>query len=98
MNALLRAELLKLRTTRTFVALAGSALVLSLIVAVLTAALAKHMDKSDVRDMFYGDFTGLFIVLLGVMGMAGEWRHRTITSGVCRRRLVPAWPRRRRRA
>ncbi|HZO36139.1 MAG TPA: ABC transporter permease [Solirubrobacteraceae bacterium] len=82
MTPLLKAELLKLRTTRTFAALAGSAFALSLLVVVLTAALANNMDKSDVREMFYGDFTGLFIVLLGVMGMAGEWRHRTITSTI----------------
>ena len=32
--------------------------------------------------MFTFDFSSLFILLLGVTGMAGEWRHRTITSSV----------------
>lgn len=82
MSALLRAELLKLRTTRTFVTLAGCAFGLSLLVVVLTASLTKNFDHDDAVSMFYSDFTGLFIVLLGVMGMAGEWRHRTITSTV----------------
>jgi hypothetical protein len=82
MSALLKAELLKLRTTRTFVALAGSALALSLLVVVLTTTLTDSFDESDLRSLFYGDFTGLFVMLLGVMGMAGEWRHRTITSTV----------------
>lgn len=82
MSALLRAELLKLRTTRTFAALVGSALALSLLLVVLTTVLDDNFSEEDVRVAFTGDFTGLFIVLLGVMGMAGEWRHRTITSTV----------------
>jgi ABC-2 type transport system permease protein len=82
MSALLRAELMKLRTTRTFVALAGAALGLSLLVVVLTALLSKSFTERDVRELFTADFTGLFILLLGVVGMAGEWRHRTITSTI----------------
>jgi ABC-2 type transport system permease protein len=81
-TTLLRAELLKLRTTRTFLALVAAALGLSLLVVVLAAALAKNATEDDVHDLFTSDFSGLFIVLLGVTGMAGEWRHRTITSTV----------------
>lgn len=82
MTALLRAELLKLRTTRTFVALVGTALALSLLVVGLTTVLGDNFTEDDVRDLFTADFSSLFILLLGVMGMAGEWRHRTITSTV----------------
>lgn len=82
MSPLLKAELLKLRTTRTFVALVAAALALSLLVVVLTALLADNFSERDVKSLFTADFTGLFILLLGVMGMAGEWRHRTITSTV----------------
>lgn len=82
MKPLLRAELLKLRTTRTFVTLAGVTLLLSLTVVVLFATLQDNFTKDDVRGLFFADFSGLFIALLGVMGMAGEWRHRTITSTV----------------
>lgn len=82
MKPLLRAELLKLRTTRTFAALVAAALVLSLIVVVLTGILADDWNEQNTRDLFATDFTGLFILLLGVMGMAGEWRHRTITGTV----------------
>jgi ABC-type transport system involved in multi-copper enzyme maturation permease subunit len=82
MSALLRAELLKLRTTRTFAALIGAAVGISLLVLVLSTTLSDYENAEDVRASFAGDFTGLFIVLLGAMGMAGEWRHRTITSTV----------------
>ena len=82
MSSLLRAELLKLRTTRTFVALVGVTLALSLLVVVLTALLSETVAPEEARDLFSADFTGLFIMLLGVIGMAGEWRHRTITSTV----------------
>jgi len=82
MSALLRAELLKLRTTRTFITLVSVTLVLSLIVVGLTAILSDDFTKESVREMFTFDFSSLFILLLGVTGMAGEWRHRTITSSV----------------
>jgi ABC-type transport system involved in multi-copper enzyme maturation permease subunit len=82
MKPLLQAELLKLRTTRTFAALVGAALAISLLVLVLNTLLRDRFAADDVRAVFTGDFTGLFILLLGAMGMAGEWRHRTITSTV----------------
>jgi ABC-type transport system involved in multi-copper enzyme maturation permease subunit len=94
MSALLRAELLKLRTTRTFFALIGSGLALSLALLLLNTLLTDNFTERDVRAAFAGDFTGLFILLLGAMGMAGEWRHRTITSTILaapdRLRLIAA--------
>lgn len=83
MTTLLRAELLKLRTTRTFLALVAAAVVLSLLVTVLVTTLVDEtLTERDVKSVFAFDFTSLFILLLGVMGMAGEWRHRTITGTV----------------
>jgi ABC-2 type transport system permease protein len=82
MSPMLRAELLKLRTTRTFVTLVGVTVALSLLVVGLTAILADDFTEDSVREMFTFDFSSLFILLLGVTGMAGEWRHRTITSSV----------------
>jgi ABC-type transport system involved in multi-copper enzyme maturation permease subunit len=83
MTRALQAELLKLRTTRTFFALVGSALALSLLFTVLAATLTSQPDEQDVRDTLVNvDATGLFILLLGVIGMAGEWRHRTIANTV----------------
>ena len=82
MSRLLRAELIKLRTTRTFAGLVAAALLVSLLIVVLTTSLGEGFTPEDVRDLFTTGFTGLFVGLLGVMGMAGEWRHRTITATV----------------
>ncbi|MBA3300768.1 MAG: hypothetical protein H0T15_02775 [Thermoleophilaceae bacterium] len=82
MSTLLRAELVKLRTTRTFVALVGSALALSLTLVVLSVLLSDDLTTKDLRELFAADFSSFFILILGVIGMAGEWRHRTITSTV----------------
>lgn len=94
MSFLLRGEMLKLRTTRTFAALVAAALSLSLLVVVLSAALSDGFAPGDAAALFTSDFTGLFIMLLGVIGMAGEWRHRTITSTILaapdRLRLIAA--------
>jgi ABC-2 type transport system permease protein len=79
---LLRAELLKLRTTRTFVALAASALGVSLLVVVLASAIGEGITQQDARDIVSVDLTRLFILVLGAIGMTGEWRHRTITSAI----------------
>jgi len=82
MGALLRAELLKLRTTRTFSAFVIVAVGLSLLVAVLFASLAEPTQETVIDDVFASDFSSLFILVLGVIGVAGEWRHRTITSSL----------------
>ena len=78
----LRAELIKLSTTRTFIAFVASAVGLSLLVVVLITSLSGDPTRQDLRMTFTQDFSSLFIALLGVIGMAGEWRHRTIASTV----------------
>ena len=82
MTALLRAELIKLRTTRTFIALTAVALGTSLLIAVLVSVLSEPTEDSVLTDVFTADTSGLFIVILAIVGITGEWRHRTITSSL----------------
>jgi ABC-2 type transport system permease protein len=82
MRPLLEAELIKLRTTRTFVALVSVAIGLSVILTGLVAALTEPTEDSVLVDVFQSDTSGLFIVILAIVGISGEWRHRTITSSL----------------
>jgi ABC-2 type transport system permease protein len=82
MTALLEAELLKLRTTRTFVALAAVAIVISLLLVTLVSVLTEPTEESVLIDVFASDTSGFFILVLAVVGISGEWRHRTITSSL----------------
>jgi ABC-2 type transport system permease protein len=82
MSALLQAELIKLRTTRTFFALAGVAVGTSLLLVVLVSLLTDPTKDSVLVDVFLSDTSGLFILVLAVVGISGEWRHRTITSSL----------------
>jgi len=82
MTALLQAELIKLRTTRTFLALAGAAVGTSLLLSVLVSMLTEPTEDSVLSDVFTADTSGLFILILAVVGISGEWRHRTITSSL----------------
>lgn len=82
MKALLAAELIKLRTTRTFLALAGVAIATSLVITILVASLSEPTQDSVLTDVFTSDTSSLFILVLAVVGISGEWRHRTITSSL----------------
>ncbi len=82
MRALLAAELIKLRTTRTFVALAAVAVGTSLLITALTSLLTEPTEESVLTDIFTSDTSSLFILILAIVGIAGEWRHRTITSSL----------------
>ena len=81
-SALLRSELIKLRTTRTFYALAGVAIGLAIVFVTLSALLSDPTEESVVSDVFLSDPTSLFILILAIVGITGEWRHRTITSSL----------------
>jgi ABC-2 type transport system permease protein len=82
MSRLLRAELIKLATTRTFYALAGAAIGISLLITILIASLSEPTRESVLNDVFQNDASTLFIMILAIVGITGEWRHRTITSSL----------------
>jgi ABC-2 type transport system permease protein len=82
MKPLLRAELIKLGTTRTFAGLAGAAIAISVLITVLVAVLTEPTEDSVLVDVFASDLSAFFIFMLAVIGIGGEWRHRTITSSL----------------
>jgi ABC-2 type transport system permease protein len=79
---LVAAELLKLRTTRTFWALTGTAVGLVLLIVVLSLALDDQLNtEREVRDLLSSaGLSGLLTLVLGVVVGAGEYRHGTIAS------------------
>jgi ABC-2 type transport system permease protein len=82
MTAMLQAELIKLRTTRTFLALTAAAVGTSLLITVLVAVLNEPTQDDVLTDVFTSDTSSLFIMILAVVGITGEWRHHTITSSL----------------
>jgi ABC-2 type transport system permease protein len=94
MGRMLQSELLKLRTTRTFLALVGAAVALGLLISALSASLIDNPTKDDLRNGVLADTSSLFILVLGIVGATGEWRHRTIAGSLLaapdRRRFVAA--------
>jgi ABC-2 type transport system permease protein len=82
-TGLVASELLKLRTTRTFWALAGSTFGLILLIVVLSLVLDDELvDNEDtVRSLLTtGSLAGLLMLVLGAVVGAGEYRHGTIAS------------------
>jgi ABC-2 type transport system permease protein len=81
MTRLLGAELFKLRTTRTFYGLVGGCLALVLLITVLASALGHHDRSDDVMRNLMGlaGLAQVIALVLGVLAIATEYRHGTIT-------------------
>ena len=77
-----RAELLKIRSTRTTFGLALGLVVIVLLFVLLTALLSSVGDlsqKENQRSLFaIGSFGGVFAALAGIMLVTGEFRFGTI--------------------
>lgn len=99
MKNLIRAELLKLRTTRVFWAYVAAALAfvpISIALAMTSGQEAAPLDTSEgLRNVMSAASAGALLVLLvGISLMAGEFRHNTATRTFLispdRRRVVAA--------
>jgi ABC-2 type transport system permease protein len=82
MTALIRGEIIKTTTTRTILAYAAMAVVLA-VTQVLVTILATSSDLTAVADKKEA-IAGLplLLLLLGIVGAAGEYRHRTVAPAV----------------
>lgn len=85
MSRLIRSELLKLRTTRTFLGITLAALGLIALIAGAGAAAGSWGadDPSPGRDLLeVGGLAQLFALVLGVLSVSTEFRHGTITPSL----------------
>jgi ABC-2 type transport system permease protein len=82
MTALLSAELLKLRTTRMVFGLLGALLLFVAIVTLVAIITTNARDlEADQEGLFASPVLGIvFVLVMGVMLLAGEFRHGTITQ------------------
>jgi ABC-2 type transport system permease protein len=95
MRAGVAAELLKLRTTRTALGFLIAIVVLTLAAQGAGFATNDFRTAEDVREGLAGaGIAATFLLILGIVGTTGEYRHGTITSTLLaapdRRRLVAA--------
>lgn len=80
MIALVRSELLKLRTTRTAVTLAVGLFAITLVGVVGALVLGDRLDASAQADVIgAAAFSILFAILFGILVITGEFRHGTAT-------------------
>ena len=99
MNTLIRAELLKLRTLRTFwwtVAATLAFVPASIAIAIHVGAESAPLDTTEgFRNVLAAASSGgVLMLVIGILAMAGEVRHNTLTSTFLitpeRRRIITA--------
>ena len=83
MIRLVRAELLKLRTTQVWFWLLLASLAVSVLAAVAGLASDEVRKPADVATIFANANGGLAVAfILGILGITTEFRHQTFTSAV----------------
>lgn len=83
MTALVSAELLKLRTTRTAFGFLAATVLLTLLVQVATFATVDIHSSQDLENAFGGaGVATVLLLILGIVATTGEYRHRTITGSL----------------
>jgi ABC-2 type transport system permease protein len=84
MTRLVNSELLKLRTTRTFLGLMAGSVALIVVISVPAAAAGKFQTTTDPGRalLAVGGLAQLFALVIGVIGMTTEFRHGTITPSL----------------
>jgi hypothetical protein len=89
------AELLKLRTTRTAFWFLAATVLLTLAVDAANFATSTFIGEEDIKTSLSGaGVAAALLMILGIVGTTGEYRHGTITSSLLatpeRRRVVAA--------
>jgi ABC-2 type transport system permease protein len=95
MSALVSAEFLKLRTTRTAYGFLAAIVLLTLGVVAANSANVDLSTKEDLEEALSGaGIAAALLLVLGIVATTGEHRHGTITSSLLaspdRRRLIGA--------
>ena len=82
MMAQIRAELLKIRSTRTTLGIVLGMIALILLFSLLSGLITKAVDLSGAEDqrgqLSVGSLSGVFSALAGIMLITSEYRHGTI--------------------
>ena len=95
MIALIGGEMIKVRTTRTALGFAAATFLLVLAVVLISILAGDPTDVASKRDALNtGGVMGVTLLLFGIVGASGEYRHRTLAPAVLiapdRMRLVVA--------
>jgi ABC-2 type transport system permease protein len=83
MSALVQGEMIKVRTTRTALGFAAAAILLVVAVVLITILAGDPNTVNDKRDALnVGGALSIPLLLFGIVGATGEFRHRTIAPAV----------------